>query len=106
MVAGWQKWGCAKMVIIKYSKLGLGAFIGEEEMFDCWSRVMNRSGIEFNKGDFNHKLFLPAPIGVESKKEYLLLNTLLDEDKVKLKIQELFPDWIEVNGAYFVNDLT
>lgn len=93
------------MVVIKYSKLGLGAFIGEEEMLDCWKRVANRAGIKFCEGDFDLKLFYPASLGVESDKEYLIVNTALDEVRVKSKINELFPDWIKIIDAYNLDDL-
>lgn len=92
------------MVVIKYKKTGLGAFIGEEEMLDCWNRVMNRAGLNLDEGDFKLKLFHPAPLGIESNKEYLIVNTSLNEDKVKIKIQELFPDWIEIVDCYRLDD--
>ncbi len=93
------------MVVIKYTKLGFGAFIGEQEMFDSWGRVANRAGIEFGE-DFSYKLFHPAILGVESEKEYLVVNTSLKEDKVKNKIQELFPSWIEVVDCYECKDFS
>ena len=92
------------MVVIRYQKMGLGAFIGEEEMIGCWGRVFNRAGISSDK-EFSYKLFRPADEGEESEDEYLILSTQLKADKVESKIAELFPDWIKVCECYDFNDL-
>lgn len=104
MAADSLKWGCAKMVVIRYQKMGLGAFIGEEEMLGCWGRVFNRAAINLDK-DFSYKLFRPADEGEESEDEYLVLNTPLKADKVESKIAELFPDWITVCDCFDFDDL-
>lgn len=93
------------MVIIKYKKMGVGAFIDNTEMLSCWGRVFNRANIIFDKDNGEEFYILqPSPLKIESEIEYLCIIADKSAEQIEDGVARLFPDWIEIIGSCKIDE--
>lgn len=101
MVAGSQKRGCVRMVVVKYKKVKEGMFFSHLNMLRLWNKLIAISSIEVKYSEgFNktRRLYFSSPtrVGVESECEYIVIDTNESAREVKTKLENNMPKWLEI----------
>lgn len=93
------------MVVIKYKKSKEGIFFSPEEIKKLLDRLLSICGVdvEHEKNKKKTHFCSPAVVGVESKCEYIFIDTSDYADNIENKIVNVLPEWLEIEYIYDID---
>jgi len=94
------------MVVIKYKKNKEGIFFSPEETKKILDRLLSICGVDVKLKNNKKKIYFcsPSEVGIESKCEYVFIDSIDSADSVEDKLLNILPEWLEVEYIYDIED--